>query len=143
MLARELRNPLAPISTAAQMPKIGGTNEKRVRHASDVIDRQVRHMTKLVDDLLDVSCITRELARAAGFHHHFVKPMDVGQLDQVLEQVALAKSDKNVWLIKVEAKVVWPNILTRRECRRFGYCFAEFLARMSSFQIAFLIKKSF
>ena len=72
MLARELRNPLAPISTAAQMPKIGGTDEKRVRHASDVIDRQVRHMTKLVDDLLDVSRITRELARAAGFQHHFL-----------------------------------------------------------------------
>lgn len=61
MLAHELRNPLAPISTAAQMLKIVGTDEKRVRHASDVIARQVKHMTNLVDDLLDVSRITRGL----------------------------------------------------------------------------------
>jgi len=61
MLAHELRNPLAPISTAAQMLKIMGTDEKRVRHASEVIARQVKHMTTLVDDLLDVSRITRGL----------------------------------------------------------------------------------
>jgi PAS domain S-box-containing protein len=61
MLAHELRNPLAPISTAAQMLKIVGADEKRVRHASDVIARQVKHMTNLVDDLLDVSRITRGL----------------------------------------------------------------------------------
>jgi PAS domain S-box-containing protein len=61
MLAHELRNPLAPISTAAQMLKIVGTDEKRVRHASEVIARQVKHMTNLVDDLLDVSRITRGL----------------------------------------------------------------------------------
>lgn len=61
MLAHELRNPLAPISTAAQMLKIVGVDEKRLRHASDVITRQVKHMTNLVDDLLDVSRITRGL----------------------------------------------------------------------------------
>lgn len=61
MLAHELRNPLAPISTAAQMLKIIGTDEKRIRQASDVIARQVKHMTNLVDDLLDVSRITRGL----------------------------------------------------------------------------------
>jgi PAS domain S-box-containing protein len=61
MLAHELRNPLAPISTAAQMLKMVGVDEKRIRHASDVIARQVKHMTNLVDDLLDVSRITRGL----------------------------------------------------------------------------------
>ena len=61
MLAHELRNPLAPISTAAQMLKMVGIDEKRIRHASDVIARQVKHMTNLVDDLLDVSRITRGL----------------------------------------------------------------------------------
>jgi PAS domain S-box-containing protein len=63
MLAHELRNPLAPISTAAQMLKMVGTDEKHVRHASDVIARQVKHMTNLVDDLLDVSRITRGLVQ--------------------------------------------------------------------------------
>ena len=63
MLAHELRNPLAPISAAADMLRIGTANEERVRRASDVISRQVRHMTSLVDDLLDVSRVTRGLVQ--------------------------------------------------------------------------------
>ena len=61
MLAHELRNPLAPIAAAAEMLKFGTANEERVRRASDVIARQVRHLTSLVDDLLDVSRVTRGL----------------------------------------------------------------------------------
>src|SRR5699024_5360550 len=60
MLAHELRNPLAPIATAAELLKMAGTPE-RIRASSDVISRQVRHMTSLVDDLLDVSRVTRGL----------------------------------------------------------------------------------
>ena len=63
MLAHELRNPLAPISAAADMLKFGTANEERVRRASEVISRQVRHMTSLVDDLLDVSRVTRGLVQ--------------------------------------------------------------------------------
>ena len=59
MLAHELRNPLAPISTAAQMLKLSDPDPKRTAHAADVIGRQVRHMVELVDDLLDVSRVTR------------------------------------------------------------------------------------
>ncbi|HEY5800013.1 MAG TPA: PAS domain-containing protein [Burkholderiaceae bacterium] len=62
MLAHELRNPLAPISTAAQILKMMPGDEKRVRQSSEVIARQVTHMTELVDDLLDVSRVTRGLA---------------------------------------------------------------------------------
>lgn len=65
MLAHELRNPLAPISTAAQMLKVPGLNEARVRQAGDIITRQVKHMTSLVDDLLDLSRITRGLVQIA------------------------------------------------------------------------------
>ncbi|CAH0315307.1 Alkaline phosphatase synthesis sensor protein PhoR [Massilia sp. Bi118] len=61
MLAYELRNPLAPISAAADMLKFGRAGEDRVARASEVIGRQVRHMTALVDDLLDVSRVTRGL----------------------------------------------------------------------------------
>jgi PAS domain S-box-containing protein len=61
MLAHELRNPLAPISTAAQMLKLSSLDPKRTAHAADVIGRQVRHMVELVDDLLDVSRVTRGL----------------------------------------------------------------------------------
>jgi len=61
MLAHELRNPLAPISAASEMLKLGTASEERIRRASDVIGRQVRHLTSLIDDLLDVSRVTRGL----------------------------------------------------------------------------------
>lgn len=61
MLAHELRNPLAPISAAAQLLKIVSYDEARVKQTSDIITRQVDHMTSLIDDLLDVSRVTRGL----------------------------------------------------------------------------------
>jgi PAS domain S-box-containing protein len=61
MLAHELRNPLAPISNAAQLLALAGADAGRVRQSSEVIIRQVGHMTDLVDDLLDVSRVTRGL----------------------------------------------------------------------------------
>ena len=61
MLAHELRNPLAPISSAADLLRLAGPQSELVRQTSDIITRQVRHMTGLVDDLLDVSRVTRGL----------------------------------------------------------------------------------
>jgi PAS domain S-box-containing protein len=61
MLAHELRNPLAPIMTAAQLLKIGSHDPRSVANASDIILRQASHMTDLVNDLLDVSRVTRGL----------------------------------------------------------------------------------
>ena len=59
MLAHELRNPLAPIAAAAQLMELAPLDAERIRRTSTVISRQVRHMTGLVDDLLDVSRVTR------------------------------------------------------------------------------------
>lgn len=61
MLAHELRNPLAPISAAASLLRMRTLDAKRVALTSDVIGRQVAHMTNLIDDLLDVSRVTRGL----------------------------------------------------------------------------------
>jgi len=58
MLAHELRNPLAPIRNAAHTLALLGSPDDRVRWVSGVIERQVGVMTRLVDDLLDVSRIT-------------------------------------------------------------------------------------
>ncbi|WBS04168.1 PAS domain-containing protein [Pseudoduganella sp. SL102] len=63
MLAHELRNPLAPIGTAAQLLQGGLADEKTRIAASNIISRQVRHMAHLVDDLLDVSRVTRGLVQ--------------------------------------------------------------------------------
>lgn len=59
MLAHELRNPLAPISAAAQLLTLAKLDADRTRQISEVLSRQVGHMTSLIDDLLDVSRVTR------------------------------------------------------------------------------------
>ncbi|MDB5932558.1 MAG: sensor hybrid histidine kinase [Polaromonas sp.] len=59
MLAHELRNPLAPIATAAELLSMGTLDKEGVWKLSEVISRQARHMTRLIDDLLDVSRVTR------------------------------------------------------------------------------------
>ena len=81
MLAHELRNPLAPISMAAQILKIGPANPARLHQSCAIIDRQVLHMTRLLDDLLDVSRVTRGTVVLAQDLH------DMGAIvDQALEQ---------------------------------------------------------
>src|SRR5262249_31742875 len=59
MLAHELRNPLAPIRSAVQIMRLVGPKLPDLDWAREVIERQVQHMVRLVDDLLDVSRITR------------------------------------------------------------------------------------
>ncbi len=68
MLAHELRNPLAPVGAAAALLQRARLDEGLVRKTSEIIGRQVGHMTELIDDLLDVSRVTRgqvELDEAA------------------------------------------------------------------------------
>ena len=59
MLSHELRNPLAPIRNAVQIMGLKPLDDPHLRHCRDVIERQVEHLSRLVDDLLDVSRITR------------------------------------------------------------------------------------
>jgi PAS domain S-box-containing protein len=58
MLGHELRNPLAPIRNAVAMMKGNELNPSQLGWARDVIDRQITHLARLVDDLLDVGRIT-------------------------------------------------------------------------------------
>jgi signal transduction histidine kinase/integral membrane sensor domain MASE1/ActR/RegA family two-component response regulator len=59
MLAHELRNPLAPIAAASEILGDVESADASVTHARDILERQVQHMVKLIDDLLDVSRISR------------------------------------------------------------------------------------
>jgi PAS domain S-box-containing protein len=59
-LAHELRNPLAPIRNAVQVLHLQGSDQNDLQWAKDVIDRQSQHLTRLVDDLLDISRITAD-----------------------------------------------------------------------------------
>jgi len=61
MLGHELRNPLAPIRATADLLRYGRNDDATIARATDVIARQVGHMSALIDDLLDVSRVTRGL----------------------------------------------------------------------------------
>jgi len=59
LLAHELRNPLAPIRNAVSIMRMKGINDPELIWCQDVIERQAKQLTRLVDDLLDVSRITK------------------------------------------------------------------------------------
>ena len=58
VLAHELRNPLAPIRNATHFLQLKAPEDPALQNASDIIDRQIKHLVRLVDDLLDVSRIS-------------------------------------------------------------------------------------
>jgi signal transduction histidine kinase/DNA-binding response OmpR family regulator len=59
MLAHELRNPLAPLLNGIHILRLYGPKQLEVQKVEDMMDRQVQHLVRLVDDLLDISRITR------------------------------------------------------------------------------------
>jgi signal transduction histidine kinase/DNA-binding response OmpR family regulator len=63
MLAHELRNPLAPIRNAVEILRLGGADPQVVAKTSGLIENQVHQLVRLVDDLLDISRITRGMIR--------------------------------------------------------------------------------
>ncbi|MCI0629758.1 MAG: PAS domain S-box protein [Phycisphaerales bacterium] len=74
MLAHELRNPLAPIGLAVEVLRRSPETGESLAWARDVISRQVAQLTRLVDDLLDVSRITRGKIRLS------ISPIDLGRV---------------------------------------------------------------
>jgi PAS domain S-box-containing protein len=82
MLAHELRNPLAPIRTAAYILKQTPVTVEHLKQAGEILERQVGHVSKIVDDLLDVSRVTR------GLVAFDMKPTDLHQVVKVAVEQA-------------------------------------------------------
>ncbi|MET0321242.1 MAG: ATP-binding protein [Duganella sp.] len=104
MLAHELRNPLAPIKSAAQLLQLGVMDGERLRNTCQIIDRQVAHMTNLVDELLDVSRVARNLVDLDCV------PLDLAQVvtdavEQICPQVRARGQDLQVHLAAEPALV--------------------------------------
>lgn len=82
MLAHELRNPLAPIRNGVELLKMSSTAEPEVLETTRMMERQVVHLVRLVDDLLDVSRIV------TGKVHLDCVPLDVDRfLDRAVEEI--------------------------------------------------------
>ena len=104
LLGHELRNPLAPISNALQIMKLPGTDPAITVRARDMIERQVEHLVRLVDDLLDMSRIVRgrvelrrepvELAAVVARAIETSQPV----LDAEGHTVALSIAPEPVWV---------------------------------------------
>jgi len=105
MLSHELRNPLAPIRNAVELMRRVGSPEQRVTMARDVIDRQVTHLARLVDELLDVSRISQgkivlkkepvELSKIIAHSVETVRPM----IDAREQRLSVEVSARPVWLL--------------------------------------------
>ena len=74
MLAHELRNPLAPMLNATQILRLCGDSPETASRMRAMIEQQVRHMARLIDDLLDVSRITRGKIRLR------TEPLDLSEV---------------------------------------------------------------
>jgi len=112
MLAHELRNPLAPISSSASLLSMQFATEPRICQTSSIISRQVKHMSRLIDDLLDVSRVTRGLVKLKLATVDF-REVVTGALDQtrplVLEkshQVRVELPDAPVWVRGDQTRLV-------------------------------------
>ena len=120
MLAHELRNPLAPISSSAHMLALIKSDDERIKRAGEVIVRQVKHMTNLVDDLLDVSRLTRGLEQLKNdfininevINNAIEQSFPLIQARQHTLDVQLEEHDAIVYGDKTRLTQVVSNILT-------------------------------
>ena len=105
MLAHELRNPLAPVSAASDLLRLGSLNSDQIRQTSEIISRQVRHMNGLVDDLLDVSRVSRGLVTLEN------EQLDAGQImANAVEQVRpLIDARRHRLTIHQPGETAWIN----------------------------------
>jgi PAS domain S-box-containing protein len=103
MLGHELRNPLSPIRSAVEIMRLRGSDDPEVQRCRDVIDRQVAHLTRLVDDLLDVARVTRGKLRLRR------EPVELERLvEQAVETVRLfIEEHRHRLSVKVEGGPIW------------------------------------
>jgi PAS domain S-box-containing protein len=127
MLAHELRNPLAPIRTASEILARASAGDARAQTAVGTIRRQVTHLTRLVDDLLDVSRITQgriELQR---------RPIDLaGIIAQAIETVEPQLREKHHRLSVVAATSYEP-LYVNGDLARLVQCVGNILSNAAKF----------
>ena len=103
MLSHELRNPLAPIRNAAEVMRRIAPADPAIAWARDVVERQVTHLAKLVDDLLDVSRITQGKITLKK------EPVELGAVIQHSVETArlLLESKRHHLVLNVPATPIW------------------------------------
>jgi signal transduction histidine kinase len=88
-LAHELRNPLAPIRNAIEIIRLGGAKPETIDKARAIMERQVGQLVRLVDDLLDVSRVTRGKLRLN------IEPVDIAAIMEAAVEISRPHLDRN------------------------------------------------
>lgn len=96
MLGHELRNPLAPLVTASQLLKLANLRDPVTARVSEVMERQVGHLIRLVEDLLEVSRITRGVIDIRS------EPVDLGSVVRAAVETTRPLVDAAQHYLKVE-----------------------------------------
>lgn len=105
MLAHELRNPLAPITNVAQWMTQDATNQVEIRKAGEMLKRQCTQLTHLVDDLLDVSRITRGVIELKNSVVNVDQAVRIAlesaqpQMDDKKQQLVYLSSDETLFVL--------------------------------------------
>ncbi len=125
LLGHELRNPLAPIRTGIQLLNAIGGQSAEARETRDMIERQLSHMVRLVDDLLDVSRIIRGKVRLQP------EPFElVNLLRQVARDHQRLLADNAVTLtVELPTEECW----TMGDCTRLSQVVANLLHNAGKF----------
>jgi signal transduction histidine kinase/ActR/RegA family two-component response regulator len=114
-LAHELRNPMAPIRYAAASLR-QGTAEGAMRHAGEVIERQAGRMARLLDDLLDISRVTRNVIH--------LEPTRVDLRELVQEATEMAKPQltdlQHRLIVSIPPNPLWVHVDTTRLLQVMG-----------------------
>ncbi|WP_081974701.1 PAS domain-containing sensor histidine kinase [Novilysobacter arseniciresistens] len=124
-LAHELRNPLAPIANAAQLLKMAPDRQDTVSHTAGVIERQAEHMRRLVEDLLDVSRVTRGQARL-----HLAPVVLVEAVAVAVEQTAGAVAESRNRLEVIDRA---PGLRVRGDALRVTQIVANLVSNAAKF----------
>ncbi len=119
-LAHELRGPLAPVRSSLELLKRAGVDREMIDHALSTMDRQIGQMVRLIDDLMDVSRITRdrlelkkERTEVASVVHHAVEACRP-HIDRAAHDLRLELPAEPIYLLADPARLsqVVGNLLT-------------------------------
>lgn len=122
LLGHELRNPLSPIVTALELMRMRGDPSTHLEQG--IIRRQVEHMTRLVDDLLDVSRITR------GTIDLHIEQVDIGQVLVIAMEMAAPLFEKRSHQLSVNVE---PSLFVDGDAARLAQVFANLLTNAARY----------
>jgi signal transduction histidine kinase len=120
VLGHELRNPLSPIVTAVQLMRLRGQDSRELA----VIDRQAKHLTRLVDDLLDVSRVTRG---KVDLHR---RPVDLAEIVSLAIEMASPLLEQRQQYLDLD---ITPGLVLDADLDRMAQVLANVLMNASKY----------